>query len=46
VPNAGEELVIGNFRVVVEKVVRRRVRRVYFERLVPAPGEAVAEEVE
>ena len=33
VPVAGEQLVIDGFRVVVERVVRRRVRRVYFERL-------------
>lgn len=33
VPKPGEELVLGDFRVVVEQVVRRRVRRVYFERL-------------
>ncbi len=33
VPQPGEELRIGEFRVVVERVVRRRVRRVYFERL-------------
>ncbi len=33
VPRPGEELRIGDFRVVVEQVVRRRVRRVYFERL-------------
>jgi CBS domain containing-hemolysin-like protein len=46
VPTSGEELVIGNFRVVVERVIRRRVRRVYFERLEPAPGEPVPEEVE
>lgn len=32
VPRPGEELSIGEFRVVVEQVVRRRVRRVYFER--------------
>ena len=36
VPRAGEELVIGGFRVVVERVRRRRIERVYFERL-PAP---------
>ncbi len=36
VPQPGEELRIDAFRVVVEKVVRRRVRRVYFER---APDE-------
>ncbi|MBI4501161.1 MAG: HlyC/CorC family transporter [Gemmatimonadetes bacterium] len=46
VPSAGEELVIGEFRVVVEQVVRRRVRRVYFERLEPARGQPVPEEVE
>ncbi len=33
VPRPGEELRIGEFRVVVERVLRRRVRRVYFERL-------------
>jgi CBS domain containing-hemolysin-like protein len=32
VPKPGEELRIGEFRVVVEQVARRRVRRVYFER--------------
>ena len=37
VPRAGEELTVAGFRVVVERVVRRRVQRVYFERL--APGE-------
>ncbi|HET7456224.1 MAG TPA: hemolysin family protein [Gemmatimonadaceae bacterium] len=36
VPRAGEQLVIGPFRVVVERVRRRRIERVYFERL-PAP---------
>ena len=34
VPEPGEELVIGPFRVVVERVVQRRVRTVYFERRV------------
>lgn len=33
VPQPGEELRIAGFRVVVERVVRRRVSRVYFERL-------------
>jgi CBS domain containing-hemolysin-like protein len=33
VPRAGEEFKIDGFRVVVERVERRRVRRVYFERL-------------
>lgn len=38
VPRAGQELQLDGYRVVVERVVRRRVERVYFERL-----EAVAE---
>ena len=37
VPRAGEELVFDGFRVVVEKVVRRRVTRVFVERL-PSAG--------
>jgi CBS domain containing-hemolysin-like protein len=37
VPRAGEQLVIGPFRVVVERVRRRRIERVYFERLPGAP---------
>ncbi len=32
VPRPGEELQIANFRVVVEQVFRRRIKRVYFER--------------
>ena len=44
-PAAGEQLVIGEFRVVVEKVHKRRVLRVYFERLEAAPKVPVAEEV-
>jgi putative hemolysin len=35
VPRAGEELHLAGFRVVVERVVRRRVQRVYFERTTP-----------
>lgn len=35
VPRAGEELQLAGFRVVVERVVRRRVQRVYFERTTP-----------
>jgi CBS domain containing-hemolysin-like protein len=35
VPRAGESLVVGNFKLVVERVVRRRVERVYLERLQP-----------
>ncbi len=33
VPRPGEELRLGDYRVVVEKVVRRAIRRVYFERV-------------
>ena len=33
VPRPGEELRINGFRVVVEQVARRRIERVYFERL-------------
>lgn len=41
VPRPGEELSIAGFRVVVEQVVRRSVRRVFFERLPTAsPVEA------
>ena len=36
VPRAGEELTLHGFRVVVERVVRRRVHRVYFERITSA----------
>ncbi len=45
VPASGEQMVIGDFRVVVEEVVKRRVRRVFFERMTPA-APAVAEQVE
>ncbi|HLB35608.1 MAG TPA: hemolysin family protein [Gemmatimonadales bacterium] len=44
VPRAGEELTVAGFRVVVKEVERRRVQRVYFERLpVGAPLEPVKE---
>jgi CBS domain containing-hemolysin-like protein len=33
VPRAGEELTIDGFRIVVERVTRRRIERVYFERV-------------
>jgi putative hemolysin len=36
VPRAGETLTRDGIRIVVERVRRRRVERVYFERLVPA----------
>ena len=42
VPRPGEELRIDGYRVVVEQVVRRRVRRVYFERLEEAGERAEA----
>ncbi|HJU89655.1 MAG TPA: hemolysin family protein [Gemmatimonadaceae bacterium] len=32
-PRSGDELTINGFRVVVERVIKRRVERVYFERL-------------
>ena len=35
VPRAGEAVHVGNYRMVVERVRRRRVERVYFERLQP-----------
>jgi CBS domain containing-hemolysin-like protein len=37
VPRAGEEMIFDGFRMVVEKVVRRRVTRVFVERL-PGSG--------
>lgn len=46
VPRPGEELEVGDFRVVVEKVIQRRIIRVYFERereeftIEPGGGEA------
>lgn len=40
VPRAGESLVVGNFKLVVERVVRRRVERVYLERLHPVAEDA------
>ena len=36
VPRAGEALTIGPFRVIVERVVRRKIERVFFERLASA----------
>jgi CBS domain containing-hemolysin-like protein len=33
VPKAGESFLLEGFRVIVERVVRRRIMRVYFERL-------------
>ena len=42
VPRAGESFLFDGFRVIVERVVRRRVMRVYFERLRPGKGGSVA----
>ncbi|HEU4584506.1 MAG TPA: hemolysin family protein [Gemmatimonadaceae bacterium] len=38
VPRAGQELQLDGYRVVVERVARRRIERVYFERLEVAAG--------
>lgn len=38
VPRPGEEFVLGHFRVIVEQVRRRRVKRVYFERMEAMAG--------
>lgn len=41
VPKAGESLTVDGYKLVVERVVRRRVQRVYLEPLrAPAPSEA------
>jgi len=40
VPRAGESVQVGAYRIVVERVRRRRVERVYFERLQTAGQEA------
>lgn len=40
VPRAGASLIVGNFKLVVERVVRRRVERVYVERLHPVTEDA------
>jgi CBS domain containing-hemolysin-like protein len=45
VPRNGERLALGPFRVIVERVVRRKIQRLYFEREEPAtPGDAAAAE--
>ena len=38
VPRAGEAVTVGAYKLVVERVRRRRIERVYFERLQPAMG--------
>lgn len=40
VPRAGASLTVGSFKLVVERVVRRRVERVYVERLHPVTEDA------
>jgi CBS domain containing-hemolysin-like protein len=40
VPRAGESVQVGRYRMVVERIRRRRVERVYFERLLPQVSEA------
>lgn len=40
VPRAGETLEISGFRVIVERVVRRKVERVFLERLLPRDEDA------
>jgi CBS domain containing-hemolysin-like protein len=35
VPKNGDAITYGNFRIVVERVRRRRIERVYFERMEP-----------
>jgi CBS domain containing-hemolysin-like protein len=40
VPRPGESVQVGSYRLVVERVRRRRVERVYFERLQPQTQEA------
>ncbi|WP_411281951.1 hemolysin family protein [Gemmatimonas sp.] len=43
VPRAGETLAIGPFKVIVERVVRRKIERVYLERAQPLDGFATGE---
>jgi CBS domain containing-hemolysin-like protein len=44
VPHPGEELKIDGFRVVVEQVRRRRIKRVYFERIASGSASEVTGE--
>lgn len=46
VPKPGEEFRIEGFRVVVEQVVRRRIRRVYFERTAPTQLAEAPQDIE
>jgi len=45
VPRPGEELRVAGFRIVVEQVARRRIVRVYFERLEPVTLDASVPEL-
>jgi putative hemolysin len=38
VPRAGESVTLGGYKLVVERVRRRRIERVYFERVQPVVG--------
>ena len=38
--HAGETLAVGPFKVIVERVVRRKIERVYFERVTPLDPDA------
>lgn len=42
VPRAGEALTIGPFRVIVERVIRRKIARVFLERMDLPPSRATA----
>ena len=42
VPRAGETLAVGPFKVIVERVVRRKIERVYLERVPPLDADAGA----
>ena len=39
VPRPGDAIEVDGFRIVVERMVRRRIRRIHIERLIPAPAE-------
>ena len=43
VPRAGEALAVGPFKVIVERVVRRKIERVYLERVQPLDSGATGE---
>jgi CBS domain containing-hemolysin-like protein len=43
VPRNGERLAVGPFRVIVERVVRRKIQRLYFERVDAAPADTPAD---